>query len=229
MIDPNSYDLSAFDKLRWPVHLIDAEDHLTKKIPEICKYPEFKTAPSGIDKNKLLRYIVFCYDKNSPLFNELDKILERKVSAALLAGFEQDEELNFDDRVKKLFANELQEANLMIIRYARLQSSLDFSLLISGLDHFYSMLYTLENTTVKGGDILEVGKKKNALFKECRNQLIELREAAELVFGESKLLDDLDSITQTADPTLIKGSFVEHYAKAKKHERSSDYTNTAIQ
>lgn len=159
MIDPKSYDLSTFDKLRWPVHLIDGKDHLAMKIPEVRKYPEFKHAPSGIDKDKLLRYIVYCYDKKSPLFNELDKILERKVAAALLAGFEQDEDLNFDDHVKKLFANELQEANLMIIRYARLQSSLDFSLLLVGLDHFYSMIYTLENTDVKG-DILDVGKKK---------------------------------------------------------------------
>ena len=209
----DQYDLSSFDKLRWPVHTIGIGEKIA--FPEMSKYPEFKAKISGIDKSKLIRYIVYCYDINSPLFNDLDKILERKVAAARLAEFEQDDDLNFSDKVQELFANKIKEANAMIIRYARLQNALDFSLLVAGLDHFYTLLYMLEShTEIK--DILVDGKKKNALFKECRVQLNELKDIAKTVFGESGLLDDLDTITQEADPTLIRGSFVEARAKKKK-------------
>lgn len=121
------YDLSQ---------LQDNESALIKW--DLKKYPEFRADLSecpGLPFNNIFKYIVLCYDRNSPL-RDGRTIMSRKVEAAIRAGFIAIDN-KFEEDVENLVRCEYQPINSMIIRYCRMQHSIKYSKLVLYEESFY--------------------------------------------------------------------------------------------
>lgn len=171
-----------FDGLMVPVHT-------TKK--NIINLEPFKTSPEfhedlgdlESNRNNVFKYIVFLYDKNSPLWNHVDDIKERKIEASLWAGFvPEDETKSFDVEVESMLRNLNPIVNHMIIRYCRIHHNRDYDLLVAGTESFYDMMLRLQTGTGPS-------QSEDAVFKnlEKKNKLFEHAEE------QSKKLDELSN------------------------------------
>jgi hypothetical protein len=117
-----------FDKLLWHVHKYDLErDDLFEKIPEINNHDEFKQ-PIDLPINKVIAYIVYTNDMNSPFVRKYDNTNRRKKVAAKTVGFEQ-EDMIFDEKVESMMRGDSVVINNMIFCYLRLQKNENWTIL----------------------------------------------------------------------------------------------------
>ena len=70
-----------YQRLTYPIH--EVEGDIRDKFPQLKNIPGWK----GADE-KVLRYIIFCYDRGSELIEEHKDLDARKKKAAVEAGFE---------------------------------------------------------------------------------------------------------------------------------------------
>lgn len=170
------FEKEEFDGIMLPVHNIPADVDLLKKFPELNKYWEFlEEVP---DKNKVIRYIVFFYDRKTPLAR-IDNIPSRKVEAALLAGFELDGEV-FSEYVEEVLSCDNTIVNAMIVRYLRLNNNHKFAMLSTTTELFYRELR--EQLDGKGDF-----KKSQAMEKEITKITEELTQGD----NNSNLIQDM--------------------------------------
>ena len=122
-----------------PVDTIKTE--LLKKYPNLTNYPEFRATMPKVDIDKVIVFLVYVYDQNG-LVRYIDDIFKRRMEAATLAEFpirEKAFEKPYEDIV--LWKNE--KANLMGLRYCRIQRSPAFSILVNYEEQLYSELQVL--------------------------------------------------------------------------------------
>jgi len=145
---------------------------------QLNTYPEFKKLqhPKLIGNfNEVFRYMVYMYDKNSPLLHITD-IYKRKSKAAQLAGFEvsgRAGKKRFSEFVIDVINCENEETNKMIIRMCILQRSDKFSLLVVGYENFYN---TLKELVDSESDKTKDTKDKQAIYKEANLQADQLEK-----------------------------------------------------
>ena len=80
-----------FKDLMFNVYEVPKRNLVLNTFPELKKYPEFIADLGALKRhrNKVVRYVILCYDKNSPMHRTTD-LIKRKVNSALIAGFEAD-------------------------------------------------------------------------------------------------------------------------------------------
>jgi hypothetical protein len=124
-------------------------------IPEFKHFPEYYYETGAVPKHKVLRYIVLCYDRNSPLVQNIPEINKRKVKACEIAGI----------NIKTVKAKGYEEAidivscnnpivNNMIIRYVRSFYSEAYSQYIVVQDAYYRELHKLQTGEIKSLNLL---------------------------------------------------------------------------
>lgn len=144
----SEYKKHVFDKLLIPVHKLKdkkpTQKELFKLFPVIYKHAEFKVMTAK-PFHIILKYIVYCYDKKSPLM-EIDDLAKRKIEAASLAGFERDEH-----GIKPVYMDMMkchdEKVNKMIVRFCRMQGSITFSHLVANTEAYYNIMEELVNKT----------------------------------------------------------------------------------
>lgn len=204
------YEISDFDQMQFPVHLLKGK--VQDAYPEFSKFPEFKLDVD--EKDKVLKYIVFMYDKNSPIRTYTEGLERRKAIAARLAGFES-KNSKFSEPIRSVMLLLNWNANKMIVRYVRMQRSLEFSLITAGLENFFALLFQLSKPAMEVGkkDILDVVEKRQKLFDQCRTQVESLRKLSETMFSDSRMVEIVDEIVQDEEPIEIAGGLVEYFAE----------------
>lgn len=121
---------SDFDGLMFPVHRADNSIDFRDQFAEFKLYPEFSVKiPSELDRNNLIKYIVFCYDKSSPFRKKYKNLMERKLHAAMEAGFEMTDG-EFSKEVEMVVDCTSPNINSMIIAYCRLHNSMTYRHLV---------------------------------------------------------------------------------------------------
>ena len=121
-----------------------AEGDLFKAFPILTKYSEFKKRLRGIDKDKVIKYIAFAFDKNSPLANIMD-VMERRFHALELAKFPKDTRGNYSLQIEQMVHSGMPEINLMVIRYCLFTGDTEYSILTTYED---SLIKELQNLMV---------------------------------------------------------------------------------
>lgn len=178
------YEDEDFSDLLLNVHSVPKKDRVIDRFPDFTKYDEFKgdLGDKDIHLDKILRYIVYKYDRKSPLIDIEDYII-RKTTAAQLAGFKPYDNGRFPEFVKKMLAGKNKVINLMIIRYCRMQYPAEWAFLVAGNEAYYSILDDMMN---------EDGKKKKDSFTQAGIMVKELDEMRQQLFNgeESKLIDE---------------------------------------
>jgi len=154
-----------------------AEGNLFKAFPILTKYDEFKARLEkyNLNKDKVIRYIAYAFDKNSPLMNVLD-IMERRFLALELAKFKKDKNGNFSKKVELMVHSGIPEVNRMVIRYCLFTGDTEYSVLVTYEDSLIKELDNLMNfddndpTDKKSVVISNIANLKK-LIKELKNEI----------------------------------------------------------
>lgn len=117
----NTEDLD-FSKLKYKVHELEEGVDPLSVYDDLKKYPEFYEAIS-LPRKKVLRYIIYFYDKGSPLRDE--EVYRGKIIAATLAGFETGNEGKFADTVEQMMLCRDFKINAMVIRFISMPGMFD--------------------------------------------------------------------------------------------------------
>jgi hypothetical protein len=139
------------------------------------------------DKNRVIRYIVLCYDKGSPILNRFMRDdVKRKTLSAQYAGWPSDDEGLFDQEVDSIMKCMNQETNAMIIDFLKTFNDPSWALLMTGMESYYQKLKQIVTADFGEGkrDIFQVEETKGKLFKQAQEMSKALDEAA------TKLLSD---------------------------------------
>ena len=130
-----------------------------------------------IEVGKILKYIIFLYDKNTPLSN-IEGFVKRRVKAISYAEFPK-KKGKYDQEY--LAALESEEVNRMTIKYCRIQKSLDFSQLVNYEELFYKELE--ETRTEKDAT------KRTAALKNVDTLKIRIKEIEVEILNQDKSPD----------------------------------------
>src|SRR5574343_886211 len=123
------YSDREFAKLYLPVHKNHKDSDIFRLFPILLQYDAFK-AEIDLNINYVIRYIVFGFDRNSPL-NEIDDIVERRMRCVHLAGFTVNQKGQYNKEVQDMVRGKNQAVNIMIIQYAIMQGNYDYTTLIA--------------------------------------------------------------------------------------------------
>ncbi len=172
------YKPEDFEDLLFNVHKAPKKESLLNEFPELQKYPEFTTVlDKQIEphKDRIIRYIVFMYDRNTPLL-EIDDYNKRKVHAIRLAGSRPNTEGYFAEWIQNMLIGRNSDVNAMIIRYCRMQHPRSYGLLVAGNESYYNILFDITNneSDKKGKDLFlkaeNLNKKIDAIKDELLNE-----------------------------------------------------------
>jgi len=172
----------GFDNLMVRVDMVASEQSIKKAFPILDRYEEFSLPVDDFDK--VMRYIVYCYDMNSP-FLRVESLTNRKAQAAKEAGFDYNHKKGFDENVVRMLDGKNVNVNRMIIRYCRMQQSRLYSLIVSGNEAFYEAISKLQSKSGNADDVLKDTVTKMQIFEKAKANARELdKMSIELLAGD---------------------------------------------
>jgi hypothetical protein len=200
-----------FQHLKYNVYAVPQDKEIISVFSELSRFPEY-SKESGLDANKVLRYIMYAYDRKSPLLAEKN-LIKRKMLACKLSGFELAKDGKYPAEVESMIKGENQAVNRMIICFCRNQKSAQYSLLISGMESFYdnlSQLATPSDSHDKMKDMVDKAK----LFEYTQKMISSLEINSDEVFnGDIQLMYEADE-AEGEETGRIK-SFPEYIAEKR--------------
>lgn len=199
------YRDSDFANLFLKVYQVPFETDLFKRFPILNAYSVFKADIGNLEREKVLRYIIYAFDKNSPL-NTISDILERRVEAALLAGFKPKKN-KFEPEVEAMIKSVNNIINSMIIQYCIMQGEEDYTTLVSFQEALRSQLEILLNPG-EDDDVSKIIKN----VKELRTQINELRQNLLINNVDTFLTMSLNDFSEAEKLELSPEYFAEKYA-----------------
>jgi len=149
-----------FKRLTLKIHGLDIDVLSTYPILTEYGFNTFKDLPI----NETTKYIVYAFDRNSPL-HSIPDVIERRVQAAVLAGFQRTKSGNFDSIVESMIKSQNKQANNLILKYCIMQGSDD-----------YSTLVTFEEALRNQNEKLLEGKVDTEKTKDIINNVDVLRQ-----------------------------------------------------
>lgn len=205
-----------FKKLQYNVYELSPDKSVIKSFPELSRYPEFSDSLlTVLDRDKVIRYVILCYDKRSPLLGEKN-LIKRKKLAVEIAGFEMQKDNNYDESVLSMMRNENKIVNRMIVRYVRNQADTRFALLVSGMETFYENIYQITNNDKEDRAI--DSKEKSELFKKSKEMSDQLEQLSDEIFNNDIFLMHTASEVNSEELESIL-SYPEFIAKNRANDR----------
>jgi hypothetical protein len=174
-----------FDTLTYNVMKYKTDVNLLSKFPTIGSINSFKEYKG--DRNKVIKYIVLCYDKGSPILNRfMQDDVKRKTSSAEYAGWNPNKDGLFDNDVDQIMKCLNPEVNLMIIDFLRTFNDPSWALLMTGMESYYQKLQQIINADFGQGrrDVFQVEETKGKLFKQAQEMSKALDEAAKKILQD---------------------------------------------
>ncbi len=181
------YKSEDFEGLLFNVHKVPTNRSIFTAFPEMKGYPEFKEDLDSLQnhKNKVLRYVVYNYDGNSPIVKDIDDVIKRKIASIKMAGFKTKEDGRFDETVDQMLRGYNQVVNRMIIRYCRLQYPMEYSLIVTGHESFYNILFELTNRSEdQRTSSINEADKKSQLFGKAEAMMTKLDDTKSRLFNK---------------------------------------------
>lgn len=151
-----------------------------KTISKLESYEEFNVK-FGVDKEKIVAYIILAYDLNTQLRREVPYFNQRKIIAAELAGFEKKPDGKFTDTYEKVLLGGNTDVNNAISKYIRLFAEPKYLSLV----YYWSILSAeFENIT---------GSKESKDYKNTIGNIEKLeakiKECTDYLFGGGEVKD----------------------------------------
>lgn len=187
--------MERFSSLKYKVHL--ATEPLDKAFPDLFRLPEFKKIKLRKEWERIVKYIVFLYDKNSDLNEEFESDLAaRKDAAAIEAGYEREASGKWDKELVAIMEMRDKEVHAVIMafltRVQRKAEWTDFVVTEQELEEFQNLRFAPIDTTADDKDVFDAAKKKDALMKACNDRLTYLDNLKKVIFGDNKDVMDAE-------------------------------------
>lgn len=182
-----------FQYLKYDPFPLPKNANILQGFPELSRFAEF-SVPIELDINNVLRYIIYSYDKRSPLLLEKN-LLRRKMDACKLAGFEF-EDGKYSAQVEQMIKGNNVIINKMICRFARNQKSAQYALMVAGMESFYDNLIQLSTPSTSDDKMKDIVDKAK-LFEHTQKMISYLEASADEIFnGDVALIYEADEIEQ---------------------------------
>ena len=170
--------------------------HLKKVYPVLGLYPELDPKMKKLAVNKVLRYVMYMYDKGSPLITKIDGIYKQKIEAATLAGFKMRPSGTFDEEVNEMMVGYNHQVNHMIVRYLRLMRDEEFMQFRIYKEKLYTSLQKMQEIDDPKilASIISVNKSLTAVIDQIKVDFFRPGDAKQLieVLYEQAEFEDLE-------------------------------------
>lgn len=158
-----------FDKMMFNVNRIPHNRSIIKAFSLMSKVPEFKKPISGgLEKNRVLRYIAFMYDKNSPFRRRFPDIMKRKIECAMHAGYKLEEGGIFSVSVEDMILGKNNAVNCIMVAFVRLHRNVKYSYLVSIEESFFFLMEEIAR-----GEMKNLARLKE-IQEEIENTILEM-------------------------------------------------------
>jgi hypothetical protein len=180
-----------FAQLTYRIHEREKDADFFKLFPVFARFETFTSYyNTRVNLNYLMRYIIYCFDKNSPLVS-IDNIFERRVKAAQLAGFYFNKKNRFNDDVEKVLLSKDFHVNCMVIQYCIMHAGEDYTTLVSFQD---TLRKQLEKLTMESEE--ETTKDLISNIQKLRTDIREIRDIVFKFSSDPWLTEDLYSFME---------------------------------
>lgn len=196
---------------------------MKERHPGLFVWPEMdKSLPATLSKVKVLKYIVMCYDKNSPIVKMENNILKRKRISAEIAEFEQDSRTNeFKKAYRDVMEGKNNKVNEMIIKFVIHQHDLLYSQYVSLCESYYQLYYFAITNSLELGDNVDVVKvidSKTKVNRQLKELAKEIDSMYEEIFLKDKSIENSVYAEIDTHMTEIPIGFPEIYAGVNEDE-----------
>lgn len=152
---------------------------------------EDKKVKQNLDRNRVIRYIICAYDRNSPILQKFQQDeIKRKTISAMYAGFQCNDDGYFDKDVTDMMMCKYNDINSMIIDYVRQYNDPEYSLLVTGYEAYYKKLnHIMMDDEASKRDTFQMEETKGKLFSQAKAMASDLDKlAAKILTDNNKLL-----------------------------------------
>lgn len=218
-----------FEKLQYNVYALDKDADILKEFSDLTRFKEFSESlikfvlkekdwvpePLNLDRNMVLRYVFYCYDKKTPFLSEKN-LIRRKILCAQEAGFAVGKDGLFHKDVDDILRGYNEVVNRMIVRFVRNQRDLRYALLVSGLENYYDNINKL--TEIRKKDDAKDSSLKTDLFNSTKVMLDDLELLSDEVFNSDKeLMFIADQVNQEEAGSIV--SYPEWIASKRNKDK----------
>jgi hypothetical protein len=152
-----------YKKMTFPIFGLSSDDSVFRRFPKLQSIKSFTVQVPLVITEKIIRYVLFMYDVNTPL-HQIDSIPERKIAASKLAFFPKNEDGGIDEAYMDILACKNVLVNKMIVDYCRYTNGPTWSTLMM-LEEVFSK--AVESALLSGGS--SAVKQVNDLRKDLSN------------------------------------------------------------
>jgi len=159
-----------FSKLMYNPRTIAADKSIVRKYPQLGKLPSWRMQITTMDKQKVFRYIIYMYDRNSPFRTKFNDLNKRRIEAAKEAGFRLTQGV-FPEDVEEMLKGKMDKINRMIVDFVRHHRSYKYSYLVANEESFYRIMQQVLNGETKQiADMDRLGKQLEETLTEMLNE-----------------------------------------------------------
>lgn len=169
------------------------------EFPTACVKKHHEYQGSKENRERTIKYLLYMYDKGSPLRKDIPDLAERKLEAARLAGFVVNNTLHSDYKVyPNLFNLTSEVVRTMTLSMLQFQNSREWAMLVTAEQQMWEnmrdifQIQTSKEDSAK--DRAEVAKKKSMLIEENRKLDAICKEYEAVIFGDN---DDVKTVAAT--------------------------------
>lgn len=147
-----------FKDMNWRIDLLSDDETVFTNFPDLVKRFEGIEGISitglsvlqSMTNEQLIKFIVYCYHKNSPFVRKITEVKHRKSQALIQCGCKFTEGMPED--IEGVINCENQQVADMVLKFLLGENNLKFSALLMQTDAYYKYNYKLaygENTNIK--------------------------------------------------------------------------------
>lgn len=186
------FEPDDFKAMKFNVMEVPKGESLILRFPSLLSFSSFsgiRKAGIQLDNDKIIRYIMLCYDEESPARKLIPDEFKRKSWCGVMADFPNDPITGAFDRVYYDAMNcRIQTVNKMILDFSLL-SGPGYALLVTGYEAYYNKLKLISDPPVKGvdEDPLKQEETRGKLYKQAADMEKDLRTRAIEMVGEKNV------------------------------------------
>jgi hypothetical protein len=182
-----------FDKLLISVHKMDESQDIIEGSSVLMEYEAYRKFKSKFS-NQVIKYIVYLYDKNSPLIRDYRDLAERKDAALILAGFTRQHTGQWSKTVRDMKELKNDVVLELILIYMDVQHHMKMDMIhvfeqmfLEYREHLLRPVTITNNQGAKEQkDMLAAVDQKKKLREECMAIKKDLDILYEEVYGDNE-------------------------------------------
>jgi hypothetical protein len=128
-----------YEKMVFNVHALNPRTPVLNAFPKLKSFPEMTMKLDKLENNKLLKYIMYMYDINTPL-KKIEDVNKRKYVAATLAKFPTNDHGHFQENYERAMGGHNFKFNQKLFRFLRFHRSPEYAFLVSIENSYYNNL-----------------------------------------------------------------------------------------